>query len=483
MRQAVWSRLVAFAVFAMLIIPSVAKSDEPLKGEVVVRAAPQGFGDRDNSWAWAMQWWRGHLYVGTNRAWECATAAALHALDPRYQYPPTDPDIACTDDSRDLPMQAEIWRWSPPNRWERVYQAPAIPIPGESDKVVGRDVGYRGMTIFTERDGTEALYVGGVSARFMGYDVPAPRILRSVDGEHFEAVPQDPGTTLADLPYNSLRNPVTYKGRLYFVAGDVLGAGALLEAGNPQKGNNHFRVVSPRDMLVSAVQVFNDLLYVGTRDVHNGFGVYKTDALGTYPYRYQPLIEKGGYVPQLPDNEVLHMRVFNDCLYIGTDATGDFLSPSTSAELLRLHSDDSWDVVVGDGRMTPEGLKTSLSGYSAGFGNAYTRHMWRMETFDGALYVGTFDSSTLYRNEPGFPQSMIGADLYRSFDGVHFEPLTTTGFGDPFNFGIRTMSATPYGLFIGTANYYYGLNIYRMKPPGFQGWKSYLPVVAGASIP
>src|SRR5690242_13913841 len=45
-------------------------------------AAPQGFGDRQNSWAWAMAWWQpqgdptGHLYVGTNRAWPCANAQA-----------------------------------------------------------------------------------------------------------------------------------------------------------------------------------------------------------------------------------------------------------------------------------------------------------------------------------------------------------------------------------------------------------------------
>jgi hypothetical protein len=30
--------------------------------------APQGFGDRQNSQAWSMAWWRGRLYVGTGRA-------------------------------------------------------------------------------------------------------------------------------------------------------------------------------------------------------------------------------------------------------------------------------------------------------------------------------------------------------------------------------------------------------------------------------
>jgi hypothetical protein len=48
--------------------------------------------------------------------------------------------------------------------------------------------------MFTEDDGTEALYVGGLCS--MGYnpDVPDPRLLRTVDGETFQPVPQDEGT-------------------------------------------------------------------------------------------------------------------------------------------------------------------------------------------------------------------------------------------------------------------------------------------------
>src|SRR5262245_28615969 len=65
----------------------------PLGAGDFSQAAIQGFGDRQNSWAWSMQWWNGHLYVGTYRAAACveqfelqqAVGAAL------FPYPPTDP--------------------------------------------------------------------------------------------------------------------------------------------------------------------------------------------------------------------------------------------------------------------------------------------------------------------------------------------------------------------------------------------------------
>src|SRR5262245_26764578 len=115
------------------------------------QVAPQGFGDRDNSWAWSMLWWRGKLYVGTNRAWHCAEIAGMHSAFPLFvKYPPRNADADCTADPCDLPLQAEIWRWTPEtDRWERVYRSPKeIPIPGRPGKYVARDVGFRDMAVF-----------------------------------------------------------------------------------------------------------------------------------------------------------------------------------------------------------------------------------------------------------------------------------------------------------------------------------------------
>lgn len=45
-----------------------------------------------------------------------------------------------------------------------------------------------------------------------------------------------------------------------------------------------------------------------------------------------------------------------------------------------------------------------------------------------------------------------GAELYRSRDGENWLPVTTQGFGNPFNYGIRTLQTTPHGLATGFVN-------------------------------
>ena len=45
-----------------------------------------------------------------------------------------------------------------------------------------------------------------------------------------------------------------------------------------------------------------------------------------------------------------------------------------------------------------------------------------------------------------------GADLWRSRDGENWMPVTTRGFGNLYNGGIRNLVSTPYGLFAGTSN-------------------------------
>lgn len=159
-----------------------------------------GFGDRHNTWAWSLLWWRGKLYATTNRAFYCVEQAGLnHHFPLLVRYPPRDPDVDCAPDFSDMPLQAEIWRWTPEtDTWERVFQSPlTVPNPYQQGKFLPRAIGFRGMTLFTEPDGTEALYVSGVNTRFMYRPVPPPRILRSTDGETFTPVPQDAGTFMA----------------------------------------------------------------------------------------------------------------------------------------------------------------------------------------------------------------------------------------------------------------------------------------------
>ena len=53
-----------------------------------------------------------------------------------------------------------------------------------------------------------------------------------------------------------------------------------------------------------------------------------------------------------------------------------------------------------------------------------------------------------------------GFDLYVSEDGVNFQTITVDGFGDPYNHGLRVFATTDQGLCIGTANPFYGTQVW-----------------------
>jgi hypothetical protein len=441
-------------------------------------AAEQGFGDRHNSATWSMVWWQDNLYVGVARAYACFEAAIYHRYFPKlFNYPPNDPDMECTAAPQDLPLQAEIWRWSPEEdgSWQRVYQSPNnLEIPGYPGKFVSPDIGFRGATIHQEPDGTEALYFSGFSSRdFNGLDLPPPRILRTEDGLNFEAIPQDPGTFMGDLDESvnvighdhimGFRSITSFNNRLYVVAGGAYGDGTLLESDNPAAGNDSFRQVTPSDMTVYSIIEFNGQLYVGSGarpypidPTVPGFTVYRTTATGEPPYEFIPVMTDGGHFRR-PSKTVVHMEVFNNSLYIGTNQP---------AEVYRIHPDDQWDLIVGDPRTTPDGVrKDPLSGFKKGFDWRFGNiHIHRMKSHDGAIYIGTNDNSTSYRKIKIFDKLFswqYGFDFYGAEEPWSFKKITTTGFDDMFNRSCRNLASTPFGLFVGSQNSYYGLQIWR----------------------
>ncbi len=470
-----------WAFSAFLAAGSASAASRPLLAPDFLEAAPQGFDDRHNSEAMSMLWWKNRLYVGTNRANACVQQAVLAFHRPDLgDYPPTEADLECTALPQDLPLQAEIWRWSPiTNQWEMVYRSPQdVPIPGHPGKFVARDIAFRGLQAFKEADGTEALYVSGVSARgFNEPGLPPPRILRSTDGETFEPIPQDPGTFLGDIPYIGFRGTESYKGRFFILAsvGD-LGHGVILESTDPASGNDSFRLVTPPEMTFFELAVFNDFLYLGTgvQPVNNPtpFSLLKTDASGTPPYALTPIITDGAYRRNFPSYAVISMQEFRNRLYVGTER-----------ELLRVNADDSWELVVGTPRTTPDGRQLKpLSGFDYGFDYFFNIHMWRMAVHDGHLYVGTQDQSARWRNNPFLGpllQAGMGFDLFATGDGRHFTEISRNGFTGYFDYhskqvviepdnvlnrGARSLTSTPFGLFLGSANPYYGTKVWRARP-------------------
>ena len=264
-----------------------------------------------------------------------------------------------------------------------------------------------------------------------------------------------------------------------------------------------------------------------------------------------------GIDPERTRSGAANLTVFNDYLYIGEyndeeialerilfsktgkKANGQFgggldcsfinANLDQSVSLYRMDKNENMELVMGNATsMFPNG---SLSGLKSGFGRNENQYIWRMQVYDGKLYVGTFDTSSLLqvlgqfvngdllRQTPeawksqwkylkalmkalqeadadgtGNPNTLAqtikftnafvfqnisvcniasairllnylrkaqrGFDLYVSEDGVNFETITTSGFGDPYNHGLRVFAVTDQGLCVGTANPFYGTQVW-----------------------
>ena len=267
-----------------------------------------------------------------------------------------------------------------------------------------------------------------------------------------------------------------------------------------------------------------------------------------------------GIDPERTRSGAANLTVFNDYLYIGEyndeeialerilfsktgkNANGQFgggldcrflnANLDQSVSLYRMDKNENMELVVGNStKMFPNG---SLSGLKSGFGRNENQYIWRMEVYDGKLYVGTHDASSLLEcfgqfvngnllkrtpsewkdqwnylkalmkaletvdpNGNGNPDALAqtikfsynfvfknitvrniasaikllnylrtakrGFDLYVTEDGVNFETITIDGFGDPYNHGLRVFATTDQGLCLGTANPFYGTQIWIQR--------------------
>lgn len=80
--------------------------------------------------------------------------------------------------------------------------------------------------------------------------------------------------------------------------------------------------------------------------------------------------------------------------------------------------------------------------------------LWSKLDVDGLkMYVNI--SNKLNHDEYGF-------DLYVTEDGENYTPITVNGFNDKFNYGGRTLVPTESGLFVGTANPFYGAQLWKI---------------------
>ena len=433
-----------------------------------------GFGDGLNNYAHSMAWFEDRLYVGTTRG----TFAMMKSVKPLPNLVPWP--VECPDDVYDVDRRAEIWRYDPPlDQWVRIYQAAWV--PGRNNREVPRYVGFRGMTVFQGKgDSKPCLYVSTWAPAI----AEPPDILRCENGSDFESVPRPPW----DTSVRSFRSLQVFKGRVHTSptgsrsaagqAQEVVGSEATIYCTDDIR-SAQWTAAGPEgfgqrgNVTVFEMAEFNDHLYAATVNL-TGMQIWKTDGEGGPPYQWRKVIDRGAW--RGPLNEVgVSMHEFRGALYIGTGiANGGYhrtfnIGPA-SCELIRLWPDDSWDLCMGSSRLTPDGAKVPLSGYSPGFDNLFNGYLWRLMAHDGHLYAGTLCWASMLPYLPinGWPEEVLvmvrrwgkeelnrrygGFNLWRSPDGIRWDCVTRSGFGNKYNWGVRNMASTPHGLFVGSAN-------------------------------
>jgi hypothetical protein len=444
-----------------------------------------GLGDPLNAYPHSMAWWNGHLYVGTTRSNLCMLKVSK--IRTNLAHWPVD----CPDNLYELDMRAQIWRYQPEaSSWQPIFQSPMI--TGKDTTQVPRELGYRCMAVFQgESDAGPALYTSTyASAKGAG-----TQILRCVD-QDFTPVPrpQEFGEFVT-----TLRLLVPFKDRLFTsptgrAEGNPNAANltVVFETRDPLRGQwkatNTPSFGDPGNISVFEMIGFGDYLYAGTGNF-SGYQIWRTDAEGDPPYKWERVTTLGAYRGKL-NQGVASFCVFKGALYVGSGIQHGGVDIANKVgpagpELIRIHPDGRWDLIVGTKRDTPDGGKVPLSGFGPGFDNLFAGYFWRMGAHDGWLYVGTFDWSLMlrYSNREKWPElfraavdrvgleqvlnHFAGAHLYRSSDGENWLPVTENGFDNYYNYGIRGILSTPLGLAVGTVNPF-GPRVATCSP---EGWR------------
>lgn len=470
--------------------PSAPSLDGPAAGPVgpgltaaqFRRLAKNGIGDPANAYVHGMGWYEGRLYCGMTR-----NSFKLLRLFPPIDPPALEPwPVEVPPRVEDLDMQGQIWRWTPDtDAWELAYRSPMI--PGKKGEPAPRDLGYRGMTVFQGRsDRKPCLYVSTMSTVLRGC---AAHVLRSEDGLHFEPA-CEPG--IGNDRISTFRELVAFDGYLYAPpAGEGIQfnsnrTGVLMRSKDPRPGNWEVACDlgfgDPTNNGIFMMTVANGHLYAGTFNCFEGYQIWKTPPCGDGPLRWSKVIGRGAY--RGPPSEIaMAMVEFNGALYVGSSIQNggydrtNLVGPA-SGEIIRIWPDDSWELLVGSPRETPDGAVYPLSGMGPGFDNIFAGYTWRMCVHEGWLYVTTFDWSVFlqYAHRPSPTSRRLvnahsyeqlagvggGFEMWRTRDGVNWQPVTLNGLGNPYNYGGRTMVSTPRGLAVGTANVFGGKSPARL---------------------
>ncbi len=434
---------------------------------------PHPEGSRLNSYAQSMAWFKNSLFVGT-------LTSVLSCLGF---------DIATCPY---LDLQPQIWRYTPAGpdgtagTWKMVYQSPLSLV----------EKGYRNMNVCDAGDGVPRLFVANLGS--------SGRILFTRDGQSFRWASVSGLDLVNDKGYRAM---VCWKRRLYIspagMSGDTDTAfnKVVLVNGRPFDPFSRWRRVvdvandpvlgNPDNLGIFSATIFEDSLILGVTNRTTGFEIWKAGGTscheppGPCELVWEKIVDKGaGRQPEngfQPNAGVADFAEHNGNLYVAVADSALF--KATTGEIIRFQPGlITFDLIMGQPR-DPSAMATNfqnfncnlgdpdglgplpeaclpLSGRGPGFGGGppdfapgRATYVWRFQSHtDDYLYAGTFDIATVDFVLNGVPVENPGFDLLRTKDGTAWSFVNQDGFGNPCNYGLRTMVSTSLGLFFGTAN-------------------------------
>ena len=337
----------------------------------------------------------------------------------------------------------------PSDTWNEVYQLPlfnegdGISYARESKLGFGQNNSshtnkiYSEMAVFKgESDNAAALYLSIFSSG-------GSQLLRTENGEDFYAVPK------AEVEQYSLsfRRFLALQNKLYASCSGKLQTEIqkwedlpiVYGSNNPALGVwQDISLLGFGDFnnkAIPQIVEFNNCLYVGTLNSEQGFQVWKTQILDQNS-AWEKVISKGAY--RYTMNEFTSsMVVFKGNLYI---ASGTFVVASNnindinivSPELICIYPDDSWDLIVGTPKFTPDGLKVPLSGMGPGFDDFSYSAFQCLLVHNDYLYVGV--------------QKPNRFQMWASEDGESWEMIPLNGITNYPHVELCAAMSTPFGL-------------------------------------
>lgn len=320
------------------------------------------------------------------------------------------------------------------------------------------DYGFRSMIVFQGKsDAAPCLYTTTMS-RWGG------RLLRSEDGEAFSQV-GDAG--LGDDEILSFRGLTEFDGKLFaaqvgHITDDAmdrnLAKSATVHVSDDPASGKWQPACLPGfgdadNRVVFSLATAHGYLYAGTGNPERGFQLWRTKAKGKAPFKWEMVLEDGANRYNT-NYAAATMVAFNGDLYVGTGITGygydkEFDIGPSAAELVRVHEDGSWDLIFGEPRFSPQGLKVPFAAAGPGMDNIYNSVVWAMNVHDGVLYLGMHNWEPHQHIQDGnFGYSHAGSPLFASKNGDDWEFVMDVGGRD--HFGVRSLCSTPAGQFVGS---------------------------------